>query len=320
MMMRYVICILLLALCCTCSIVLATTLQPGGGGLPATEVDDPDAAVSEPRTENSELIAGLEPGRVGTGVGGGSGGGEGQELVRSSSIVRPEQEGKKTVDESSEKEQPDHKAPATLVERRNSGTLGHSEYPTPEGPELQSPLVQSRSPQPGTEPIPGETGVAGTGDGGVKGNTRTVEGSNGGPIGETHSSSPGSRSSGDSLPTTNQNEQNAPSENANTEPASTQEGADSQSSPTPSTETPSASSQANERTQASETENAENYTTPAESESSTTTTTTTTTTTLPPESTNNKKGDADSSSSISSSVWVRVPLLIVVTLACILVC
>ncbi|ORC84244.1 uncharacterized protein TM35_000471390 [Trypanosoma theileri] len=48
--------------------------------------------------------------------------------------------------------------------------------------------------------------------------------------------------------------------------------------------------------------------------------TTTTTTTLPPELTNNKKGDADSSSSISSSVWVRVPLLIMVTLACILVC
>ncbi|ORC84242.1 uncharacterized protein TM35_000471370, partial [Trypanosoma theileri] len=33
----------------------------------------------------------------------------------------------------------------------------------------------------------------------------------------------------------------------------------------------------------------------------------------------NVKGDADSSS-VSSSVWVRVPLLIVVTLACILVC
>ncbi|ORC83471.1 uncharacterized protein TM35_000681030 [Trypanosoma theileri] len=50
------------------------------------------------------------------------------------------------------------------------------------------------------------------------------------------------------------------------------------------------------------------------------TTTTTTTTTLSPKLTNNKKGDADSSSSISNSVWVRVPLLIVVTLACILVC
>ncbi|ORC90040.1 uncharacterized protein TM35_000103080 [Trypanosoma theileri] len=55
-------------------------------------------------------------------------------------------------------------------------------------------------------------------------------------------------------------------------------------------------------------------------DTTTTTNTTTTTTTLPPELTNNKKGDADSSSSISSSVWVRVPLLIVVTLACILVC
>ncbi|ORC90029.1 uncharacterized protein TM35_000102970 [Trypanosoma theileri] len=55
-------------------------------------------------------------------------------------------------------------------------------------------------------------------------------------------------------------------------------------------------------------------------EQSNSTTTTTTTTTLPPEPINNKKGDADSSSSISSSVWVRVPLLIVVTLACILVC
>ncbi|ORC83163.1 uncharacterized protein TM35_000761080 [Trypanosoma theileri] len=54
-------------------------------------------------------------------------------------------------------------------------------------------------------------------------------------------------------------------------------------------------------------------------ENTDTTTTTTTTTTLPPELTNNKKGDADNSSSISS-VWVRVPLLIVVTLACILVC
>ncbi|ORC81843.1 uncharacterized protein TM35_001051000 [Trypanosoma theileri] len=59
----------------------------------------------------------------------------------------------------------------------------------------------------------------------------------------------------------------------------------------------------------------ENGTTPNTNEESTSTTTT-----LPPELTNNKKGDADSSSSISSSVWVRVPLLIVVTLACILVC
>ncbi|ORC83391.1 uncharacterized protein TM35_000731150 [Trypanosoma theileri] len=67
----------------------------------------------------------------------------------------------------------------------------------------------------------------------------------------------------------------------------------------------------------SNTANTDNANTPINEGS---TTTTTTTTTLPPELTNNKKGDADSSSSISSSVWVRVPLLIVVTLACILVC
>ncbi|ORC83939.1 uncharacterized protein TM35_000531230 [Trypanosoma theileri] len=66
--------------------------------------------------------------------------------------------------------------------------------------------------------------------------------------------------------------------------------------------------------------NAENANIPNNDEESNSTITTTTTTTLSPELTNNKKGDADSSSSISSSVWVRVPLLIVVTLACILVC
>ncbi|ORC92416.1 uncharacterized protein TM35_000031690 [Trypanosoma theileri] len=62
-------------------------------------------------------------------------------------------------------------------------------------------------------------------------------------------------------------------------------------------------------------------------EVSTSPTTNTTTNTIPPIpaiSNNtimpNLRGDADSSSSISSSVWVRVPLLIVVTLACILVC
>ncbi|ORC84030.1 uncharacterized protein TM35_000511310 [Trypanosoma theileri] len=66
---------------------------------------------------------------------------------------------------------------------------------------------------------------------------------------------------------------------------------------------------------------------PTDEESTITTTTTNTTNTIPivPVISNNTimpnvKGDADSSSSISSSVWVRVPLLIVVTLACILVC
>ncbi|ORC83508.1 uncharacterized protein TM35_000671140, partial [Trypanosoma theileri] len=99
----------------------------------------------------------------------------------------------------------------------------------------------------------------------------------------------------------------------------------------PSPTTPSSSSSATASDGGSNTASTENDNTSSGSESTTntanttnneesTTTTTTTTTTLPPELTNNKKGDADSSSSISSSVWVRVPLLIVVTLACILVC
>ncbi|ORC92418.1 uncharacterized protein TM35_000031710 [Trypanosoma theileri] len=76
-------------------------------------------------------------------------------------------------------------------------------------------------------------------------------------------------------------------------------------------------SQEKEHNAQSDTANTDNSTLPSNEESPSSTTTTTT---LPPELTNNKKGDADSSSSISSSVWVRVPLLIVVTLACILVC
>ncbi|ORC83682.1 uncharacterized protein TM35_000601130 [Trypanosoma theileri] len=100
--------------------------------------------------------------------------------------------------------------------------------------------------------------------------------------------------------------------------ASTSHNTDNASTKNPSTDT----------TQNNHSGNEPNVANPAEGESTSTQedtadntdTTTTTTTTLPPELTNNKKGDADSSSSISSSVWVRVPLLIVVTLACILVC
>ncbi|ORC83698.1 uncharacterized protein TM35_000601290 [Trypanosoma theileri] len=106
---------------------------------------------------------------------------------------------------------------------------------------------------------------------------------------------------------------------------------DSQSNQSDTTEQPQ-SSDNNQTSQGhnGEAENTNDAAKPAEGDStkdteSTTnneesTTTTTTTTTLPPELTNNKKGDADSSSSISSSVWVRVPLLIVVTLSCILAC
>ncbi|ORC83792.1 uncharacterized protein TM35_000571200 [Trypanosoma theileri] len=102
-------------------------------------------------------------------------------------------------------------------------------------------------------------------------------------------------------------EHNAESQSGSSANTSTNDIPATESSSTASTAAPATSSQE---------DTADNGATPSEES----TTTTTITTTLPPELTNNKKGDADSSSSISSSVWVRVPLLIVVTLACILVC
>ncbi|ORC84001.1 uncharacterized protein TM35_000511020, partial [Trypanosoma theileri] len=96
---------------------------------------------------------------------------------------------------------------------------------------------------------------------------------------------------------------------------------DSPSNQTDTTEQPQSSdNNQTSQEQNGEADNANGAANPAEDESTKDTdnttnneesTTTTTTTTLPPELTNNKKGDADSSnSSISSSVWVRVPLLI----------
>ncbi|ORC84043.1 uncharacterized protein TM35_000511440 [Trypanosoma theileri] len=106
--------------------------------------------------------------------------------------------------------------------------------------------------------------------------------------------------------------------------ASQGSGAPQPSSPSPSGSTSASDGSANNETTESGTSSAESESTntqeEGDGENTETTTTTTTTTTLPPETANNKKGDADSSSSISSSVWVRVPLLIVVTLACILAC
>ncbi|ORC81289.1 uncharacterized protein TM35_001221050 [Trypanosoma theileri] len=111
-------------------------------------------------------------------------------------------------------------------------------------------------------------------------------------------------------------------ENTNTTTTGTAEGQEPSTGTIPNTGDTSHSSSATAEAQNNPADNGTNVAAnPAESETTRNEqSTTTTTTTLPPESANNKKGDADSSSSISSSVWVRVPLLIVVTLACILVC
>ncbi|ORC84440.1 uncharacterized protein TM35_000451780 [Trypanosoma theileri] len=124
----------------------------------------------------------------------------------------------------------------------------------------------------------------------------------------------------------NENKNNAENQNVSSGSTTTNDAAPTQSSSSTSTEanvTPSP--QETQGNNESDNKNAESGTTPEGNGSTNNpanaeTTSTTTTTTLPPELTNNKKGDADSSSSICSSVWVRVPLLIVVTLGCILVC
>ncbi|ORC89768.1 uncharacterized protein TM35_000113020 [Trypanosoma theileri] len=118
-------------------------------------------------------------------------------------------------------------------------------------------------------------------------------------------------------------EQGDNTQNTHTTGPESNDGQDSSASINQRTGDTSSSNTSTDEAHNNQAESDPNVATPSEGEStseeSTTTTTTTTTTTLPPELSNSKKGDADSSS-ICSSVWVRVPLLIVVTLACILVC
>ncbi|ORC81917.1 uncharacterized protein TM35_001041010, partial [Trypanosoma theileri] len=124
----------------------------------------------------------------------------------------------------------------------------------------------------------------------------------------------------------NENKNNADNQNVSSGSTTTNDAAPTQSSSTSTEAYVTPSPQETKDNNESGNKNAESGTTPEGNGSTnkpaneeSTTNTTTTTSTLPPELTNNKKGDADSSSSIISSVWVRVPLLIVVTLACILV-
>ncbi|ORC84093.1 uncharacterized protein TM35_000501470 [Trypanosoma theileri] len=118
------------------------------------------------------------------------------------------------------------------------------------------------------------------------------------------------------------NVKGANTQNTHTTGPESNDGEDSSTSRTQSTGDTSSSNTSTDEAQNNQAESDPNVAKPSEGESTSNeeSTTTTTTTTLPPELTNNKKGDADSSSSSMSSVWVRVPLLIVATLACILVC
>ncbi|ORC89769.1 uncharacterized protein TM35_000113030 [Trypanosoma theileri] len=149
----------------------------------------------------------------------------------------------------------------------------------------------------------------------------------------THPLQPGKGVVGTGGATPEDSKQSEPS-NATAENNSNRESSGTESSPSTSAETSVTPSQNNEESKGPETEKAGNEITSSEGNSSssqgdsrntdTNTNTTNSIPTVPEISTNNimpnLKGDADSSSSSMSSVWMRVPLLIVVTLACILVC
>ncbi|ORC89766.1 uncharacterized protein TM35_000113000 [Trypanosoma theileri] len=144
----------------------------------------------------------------------------------------------------------------------------------------------------------------------------------------SHPLKPGNGVVGTGDGTSQDPEQSEPS-NATAENTSNRESSGTESSSSTSAETPATPSQNNGESKEPETENARNESTSSEGNSSSSQgdlrnadTNTNTTNSIPPVPAGNKipnlMVDADSSS--MSSVWMRVPLLIVVALACILVC
>ncbi|ORC82245.1 uncharacterized protein TM35_000951100 [Trypanosoma theileri] len=306
MAIRHVLCVLTITLCFICSFVLADTEDPVGGG------------VAKPDPQS-----GPEPGSVGVGVGrggadGGGGGGSGGVEESSEQCVEDQNKefckansSQKVPPEDAQKSgtKPEHVAlppPETSVERSPTSLPGSGVSVGPTSSSLRTtkdlPHQQDRSEEGMKENLPvkevRESEVQAAGDGPKEQ-----------PSNEESSLNLGTTQHHDGSDQVSQTVQSAPKETAaqgeneadNSNASTTQGGTDTPYDLVNGT-TPEGSESAN--TQEGDVRNTDP----------------TTTTTLPPESANNKKGDADSSSSISSSVWVRVPLLIVVTLACILVC
>ncbi|ORC84025.1 uncharacterized protein TM35_000511260 [Trypanosoma theileri] len=307
-MMRTVLCVMLLALCCTCSFVLATT--------------EPQVAVSEP--EGGGLRGSGE--RAGLGDSGDGKGGPGEVEETSKQCVGENNKEEFCKANSSQKVPPEDTQkhgkkpetvalppPETSVERSPTSLPGSSVSVSPASSSLRTtkdlPHQQEESEEGMKENLPvqkvRESEVQAAGDGPKEQ-----------PSNEQNTVNPGATQHHDGSDQVSENAQSFTKETAaqgeneadNSNASTTQGGTDTPSDLVNGTAPEGSESTSNQESDVRNTEN------------STTTTTTTTTTTLPPELTNNKKGDADSSSSISSSVWVRVPLLIVVTLACILVC
>ncbi|ORC84434.1 uncharacterized protein TM35_000451720 [Trypanosoma theileri] len=295
-MMRTVLCVLTVALCCVCIVVVAAEEARGphdGGALQTTASgnENPDEGREAERLKNT---------------------------VNEGDCEAPSGEGR----EKKPCEGPPTPVPSLAkTQKGEEATKGRTDSHTSQPQTASAPGVSVVSTE-GQSTQQGRPGDASEQEENQQGNERSHQK----PISGPETVKPGTTQ----VPSSRDQETSAEhAQGSNTQP---HEDRDTQPS----------SSSVNQSSN-SETENASetaagangNIATNAESESTsneegvegntvtttTSTTTTTTTTTLPPELTNNKKGDADSSSSsISSSVWVRVPLLIVVTLACILVC
>ncbi|ORC90026.1 uncharacterized protein TM35_000102940 [Trypanosoma theileri] len=306
MSLRHVLCVLTIALCCVCSCVVAADEAEGQrDGRAAQEIVAPQlaaAAVQEPggdphnQKEEERLKDATKKGECGT-----AGDEERQPCEGPPSPVAPPAEHHPERKETSESRTDLHTSQtqtASVPGVPDDSTKEHSRDQTKPLEEMEQDETADKEvnqqqsvskPQTVTPDKTQDTGdtVKETLDGHAQsGNTHSQEA----PITENSSSSVNQSSNSE---TENDNETGAGmngniAANAQSESTTNQEGNVGNTDTTTTT--------------------------------TTTTSTTTTTTTLPPESTNNKKGDADSSSSISSSVWVRVPLLIVFTLACILVC
>ncbi|ORC83810.1 uncharacterized protein TM35_000561080, partial [Trypanosoma theileri] len=284
MMMRSLFFVVLLALCCTCSFVLADTKS-----------SDSDV------TDHAEPIVTEEAGHGGGGgVGIGSSGsastsstGTGGQSLEPVKLQEeqpdepPEEKQQLQLDEELRESKDDSVDTETLGAQQKDRAVSNSQGTTkdklrePADPSLQPDIVSGKGGKAASQANEQVVARTESGNNGV-----SNSGSEKNTVGSLTAEEPNANSEeqkSENAPTSpNENVTQGTNDAGNSTAVQIQGSTDKESEP-------------------------ENGTTPNTNEesNSTTTTTTTATTTLPPELTNNKKGDADSSSSISSSVWVR---------------
>ncbi|ORC84034.1 uncharacterized protein TM35_000511350 [Trypanosoma theileri] len=332
-MMRYVLCVMLLALCCFCSVVDAgETEGPSVSSDQVLLVQRPAAkpvprAGEDPETSQESVREDDTQCEATAGVGGEKKRCEPPAKAEQLPVEDQEAHERETGNRNDVENHTNQKGSGPSISVELRPVITENSHENGAANSLQDPstaILQRDSPP----SLSGST--AGSPQGGsVTGDDRlhVASGDNGRAQGggdqpkvekttEEKANTPGSEQA-------DENEKNEKESKSDSSTVSSTVNTDTQEHRSQQEQTPSSqeSQSHNDTTENdnSTSTNSETSTTASEEES-TTTATTTTTTTLPPETANNKKGDADSSSSISSSVWVRVPLLIVVTLACILVC